>query len=44
VVEKQVAGECRGAHIGELYGVEISPELVSAMTDAALEEAAAWQN
>src|SRR3982075_1406388 len=31
------------AHGGELYGVEISPDLVSAVTDAVLEEAAAWQ-
>ena len=28
----------------ELYGVEISPELVSAVTDAVLDEVAAWQN
>jgi putative transposase len=32
------------AHVGELYGIEISPELVSAVTDAVLEEVAAWQN
>jgi putative transposase len=32
------------AHVGELYGVEISPDLVSAVTDAVLEEAAAWQS
>lgn len=32
------------AQIRELYGVEISPELVSAVTDAVLEEVAAWQN
>jgi putative transposase len=32
------------AHLRELYGVEISPELVSAVTDAVLEEVAAWQN
>ncbi len=31
------------AHVGELYGVEISPDLVSAVTDAVLEEVAAWQ-
>src|ERR1700724_2557298 len=29
---------------GELYGVEISPDLVSAVTDAVLEEVAAWQS
>jgi putative transposase len=32
------------AHVGELYGVEISPDLVSAVTDAVLEEVAAWQS
>src|ERR1700680_1399438 len=32
------------APVGELYGVEISPDLVSAVTDAVLEEAAAWQS
>ena len=32
------------AHLRELYGVEISPELVSAVTDAVLDEVAAWQN
>lgn len=32
------------AHIAEIYGIEISPELVSAITDAVLEEVAAWQN
>lgn len=31
------------AHLRELYGIEISPELVSAVTDAVLEEVAAWQ-
>ena len=31
-------------HVRELYGLEISPELVSAVTDAVLEEVAAWQN
>jgi putative transposase len=30
------------AHLRELYGVEISPELVSAVTDAVLDEVAAW--
>jgi transposase-like protein len=29
-------------HIGELYGTEISPDLVSAVTDAVLEEVALW--
>ena len=32
------------AHVGELYGTEISPDLVSAVTDAVLEEVAAWQS
>lgn len=32
------------AHVRELYGLEISPELVSAVTGAVLDEVAAWQN
>jgi putative transposase len=32
------------AHLRELYGTEISPELVSAVTDAVLEEVSQWQN
>ena len=32
------------AHVGELYGVTISPDLVSAVTDSVLEEVRAWQN
>jgi putative transposase len=31
------------AHLRELYGTEISPELVSAVTDAVLEEVSQWQ-
>jgi putative transposase len=31
-------------HLRELYGVEISPELVSKVTDAVLEEVGQWQN
>lgn len=31
-------------HVGELYGAEISPDLVSAVTDSVLEEVAAWQS
>ena len=31
-------------HIGELYGAEISADLVSTVTDAVLEEVAAWQS
>lgn len=30
-------------HLRELYGVEVSPDLISAVTDAVLEEIAAWQ-
>lgn len=32
------------AHLRELYGTDISPELVSAVTDAVLDEVTAWQN
>ena len=32
------------AHIEEIYGIEVSPALVSAVTDAVLEEVKAWQN
>src|SRR6202789_4340427 len=31
-------------HIRELYGLDVSPDLVSAVTDAVLEEVALWQN
>ena len=31
-------------HLRELYGIEVSPDLVSAVTDAVLEEIAEWQN
>jgi len=31
------------AHISEIYGVEVSPDLVSAVTDSVLDEVAAWQ-
>src|SRR5918993_2686505 len=30
-------------HLRELYGVEVSPDLISAVTGAVLEEVAAWQ-
>src|SRR3954467_11045951 len=30
-------------HLRELYGIEVSPDLVSAVTDAVLDEIAAWQ-
>lgn len=32
------------AHVGELYGIEISPDLVSTVTDSVLEEVGAWQS
>src|SRR5918999_3143431 len=31
-------------HLAELYGLEVSPELVSAVTEAVLDEVAEWQN
>jgi putative transposase len=31
-------------HVGELYGIDISADLVSAVTDAVLDEVKAWQN
>lgn len=31
------------AHVRELYGIEISPDLVSAVTDAVIDEVSAWQ-
>ena len=30
-------------HLRDLYGVDVSPELISAVTDAVLDEVAAWQ-
>jgi putative transposase len=30
-------------HIRELYGIDVSPDLVSAVTDAVIDEVAAWQ-
>ena len=35
--------EIRG-HLEELYGIDVSPDLISAITDAVLEEVADWQN
>src|SRR6059058_2883919 len=35
---REIAG-----HLRELYGIEASPDLVSAVTDAVLDEVAAWQ-
>jgi len=31
-------------HLKELYGVEVSPSLISAVTDSVLEDVAAWQS
>src|SRR5918997_104162 len=31
-------------HLRELYGLEVSPDLVSAVTDAVLDEVSEWQN
>ena len=31
------------AHLTELYGVEVSPDLISTVTDAVLEEVTEWQ-
>jgi putative transposase len=31
-------------HLRQLYGIEVSPDLVSAVTDAVLDEVAEWQN
>jgi transposase-like protein len=36
-------GEIR-AHLGEIYGVEVSRDLISRVTDAVAEELAAWQS
>jgi len=30
-------------HLRDLYGIEVSPHLISAVTDALLEEVAVWQ-
>jgi len=32
------------AHVGELYGVSISPDLVSVVTDSVIDEVRAWQS
>jgi len=32
-----------GGHLRELYGVEVSPDLISTVTDAVLDEITAWQ-
>jgi putative transposase len=35
--------EIRG-HLEELYGIDVSPDLISAVTDAVLDEVGEWQN
>src|ERR671938_1811309 len=49
--EKTVSMYARGVsvreiqgHLRELYGIEVSPDLVSAVTDAVLEEVTSWQD
>src|ERR671920_1920402 len=49
--EKLVSMYARGmsvreiqGHLRDLYGIEVSPDLVSAVTDAVLEEILEWQN
>lgn len=32
------------SHLEEIYGIDVSPELISAITDTVLEEVAEWQN
>jgi putative transposase len=32
------------AHIEEIFGITVSPSLVSAVTEAVMDEAVAWQN
>jgi putative transposase len=31
-------------HLEEMYGVEVSPALISQVTDSVIEEVRAWQN
>ena len=43
------SGDCRVAgaqagHLRELYGINASPDLISAVTDAVLDEVTTWQN
>ena len=33
-----------GGHLQEIYGAEVSPDLISKITDAVIEDAKAWQN
>src|SRR4249919_3894355 len=36
---REIAG-----HLRELYGIDVSPDLISTVTDAVIEEVTAWQN
>jgi putative transposase len=40
---RMTAREIQG-HLLDLYGLQVSPELVSTITDAVLETVAEWQN
>jgi putative transposase len=31
-------------HLQEMYGIEVSPQLISNVTDAVIEEIKVWQN
>jgi putative transposase len=33
-----------GEHLGEMYGTEVSPDLISSVTDAVIDEVTTWQN
>ncbi|GAA3085484.1 hypothetical protein GCM10020000_84950 [Streptomyces olivoverticillatus] len=33
-----------GSHLAQIYGVEVSPDLISKVTDAVVDELVAWQN
>jgi putative transposase len=33
-----------GGHLEEIYSIDVSPDLISAVTDAVLDEVAEWQN
>jgi transposase-like protein len=37
-----ITSEIQG-HLEEIYGVEVSPELISTVTDGMIEEVRAWQ-
>ena len=41
--EKIISMYARGMSVRELYGIDVSPDLISTVTDAVLEALAAWQ-